>query len=229
MIDCVGPPSKSGNSYLLTVMCQTTCYPVAYPLRKITIKAVVKALMQFISIFDIPKIVQSDQGTHFMSGMFVEILEQLVVKQQSSAYHPHSQPALERFHQSLKSLLRAYCVELNRDWEDGLPWLMLAAREVTQESLGFSPNKLVFGHTVRRPLTVLQEELKGKEPPHNLSDYVNGFRRRLFLAGQKAQEHLVKAQIKMKRLFDHRTECCVLSPGDQVLVLLPYPRSPFCA
>lgn len=232
MIDCVGPlpPSKSGNSYLLTVMCQTTRYPAAYPLRKITTKAVVKALTHFISIFGIPRIVQSDRGTNFMSGMFAEVLRQLGVKHnQSSARHPQSQGALERFHQSLKSLLRAYCVELNRDWEDGLPWLMLAAREVTQESLGFSPNELVFGHTVRGPLTVLQDELKGEEPPKKLSDYVSGFRRRLFLAGQKAQKRLGKAQIKMKRLFDRHTECRVFSPGDQVLVLLPYPRSPFCA
>lgn len=70
-----------------------------------------------------------------MFGMFAEILKQLSVKHnQSGAYHLQSQGALERFHQSLKSLLRTYCeLELNRDWEDGLPWLMLGAREVTQE------------------------------------------------------------------------------------------------
>lgn len=45
IIDCVGPlpRSKSGNSYLLTVMCQSTRYPAAYPLRSITAKAVVKS------------------------------------------------------------------------------------------------------------------------------------------------------------------------------------------
>ena len=47
---------------------------------------------------------------------------------------------------SLKALLCAYCVERKRDWEDGLPWLLLAARAVVQDSTGFSPNELVFGH-----------------------------------------------------------------------------------
>ncbi len=56
---------------------------------------------------------------------------------------------LERFHQTLKSLLRAYSTEMEGDWEEGLPWLMLSAREACQESTGFSPNDLVFGHTVR--------------------------------------------------------------------------------
>lgn len=232
LIDCVGPlpPSKSGNKFLLTVMCQNTRYPAAFPLRKITTKAVVKALSQFIAIFGIPRIIQSDWGTNFTSKMFAEILKQLRVRhQQSSAYHPQSQGALERFHQTLKALLCAYCTELGRDWEEGVPWLLLAAREVTQSSLGFSPNDLVFGHKVRGPLAVLQDNLKGKETPISLLDYVNGFRRRLFLAGQAARENLEKTQKKMKELFDHDSEMREFSPGDQVLLLLPLPASPFQA
>ncbi len=80
---------------------------------------------------------------------------------------------LEQFYQTLKSLMRAYCIELNRDWEEGLPWLLLAAREVTKSSLGFSPNKLVFRHKVRGPLALVCNQLKGKQPPKSLLEYVN--------------------------------------------------------
>ena len=57
-VDCVGPllGSKLGCKYLLTVMCQSTRYPAAYLLRPITSKSVVKALLQFISIFGITKL-----------------------------------------------------------------------------------------------------------------------------------------------------------------------------
>ena len=180
IIDCVGPlpPSKTGSIYLLTVMCQTTRYPAVYPLRTITTRSIVKALSQFIFIFGIPQVIQSDQGSNFTSRMFAEVLRQLKVKHNyASAYHAESQGALERFHQTLKSLLRSYCTELKRDWEEGLPWLM-SAREVVQESTGFSPSELVFAHTVRGPLAVLQDDLKPGEPPVNLIDYVNGFHRR---------------------------------------------------
>lgn len=120
-----------------------------------------KALTQFISVFGIPKVIQSDQGSNFTSGMFAVTLTKLHIQHvQSSAYHTESQGALERFHQTLKSLLCSYCTELCGDWEEGLPWLMLAAQEVTQESTGFSPNDLVFGHTVRGPLAVLQADWK---------------------------------------------------------------------
>uniref|UniRef100_A0A4W5JE97 Gypsy retrotransposon integrase-like protein 1 n=1 Tax=Hucho hucho TaxID=62062 RepID=A0A4W5JE97_9TELE len=109
IIDCVGPlpRSKKGSSYLFTVMCQTTRFPAAYPLRSITTKSVLKALTQFFSLFGIPKVIQSDQGSNFTSNLFGQVLQQLHIKHNlSSAYHAQSQGALERFHQTLKSLLR---------------------------------------------------------------------------------------------------------------------------
>ena len=233
VIDCVGPlpPSKSGNVYLFTVMCQATRYPAAYALRTITTRSVVKALSQFISIFGLPKVIQSDRGSNFTSKTFSAALKQLRIKHNlSSAYHAQSQGVLERFHGTLKALLRAYCVELKRDWEDGLPWLLLAARAVVQDSTGFSPNELVFGHKVRTSLSVLGSDLDGgEEPPGNLADYVYGFRRRLFLAGKLATEHLCEAQTKMKRLYDRKAVARVFGPGDQVIALLPILGSPFGA
>lgn len=233
IVDCVGPlpRSKSGAMYLLTVMCQSTRYPAAYPLREgSAAKAVVRALSQFISIFGIPKTIQSDQWSIFCSHLFAQVLKQLHVKHnQASAYHAQSQGALERFHQTLKSLLRAYCVQMNADWEDGLPWLLLAAREVTQKSTGFSPNELVFGHMVRGPLAALQNDWMEAEPPKNLIEYVNGFRQRLYTATELAKQKLTSAQAKMKRLYDRRAEQRVFHPGDQVLALLPIVSSPFQA
>ena len=88
-------------------------------------------------------------------------------------------------------MLRAYCVQLDSDWEDALPWLLLAVREVTQASTGFSPNKLVFGHTVRGPVASLMDSASN-EPPQTLTDYVNGFRRRLYAVGGLAMLKLQK-------------------------------------
>ena len=232
IIDCVGPlpRSKNGSNYLLTVMCQNTRYPAAYPLRTITARSIVKALSQFMSYFGIPKVIQSDQGSNFTSHLFSQVLKQLRVKHiQASAYHPQSQGALERFHQTLKSLLRAYCVEVGGDWEEGLPWVLLAAREVVQESTGFSPNDLVMGHTVRGPVAAMRDRWEVEKPPQNLFDYINGFRQRLYSAGMLAQQKLTEMQSKMKKLYDRRSEVRQFAPGDQVLALLPVVGSPFQA
>lgn len=150
-VPCLKP--KSGHQYILTIMCAATRYPEAVPLHSITTKAVVKELVKFSSMSGLPKIIQTDQGTNFTSHLFEQLVKELRVEHQiSSAYHPESQGALERFHQTLKSMLRTYCVETGKDWVDGLHLLMLAIRSTVQESLGFSPAELVFGHTVRGPL-----------------------------------------------------------------------------
>ncbi|KAG5831832.1 hypothetical protein ANANG_G00283560, partial [Anguilla anguilla] len=82
ILDCVGPlpRSKGGHQYLLTIMCAATCFPEAVPLRKITAKAVIKALTKFFSVFGLPRVIQSDQGTNFMSHVFAQVLQQLQIK-----------------------------------------------------------------------------------------------------------------------------------------------------
>lgn len=91
-------------------------------------------------MFEIPKIIP-DHGSNFASRLFAQVFQQLHIKDKTSAYRPQSQGALD-------CLVRAYYTELKSDWEEGFPWLLLAAREVVQESTGFSPYELVFAHIV---------------------------------------------------------------------------------
>ena len=179
IIDCVGPlpKTKSGNEYLLTIMCAPTRFPEAIPLRNIKTKTIVKALVKFFTFVGLPKSVQSDQGSNFMSGIFQQVMHELGIEQyRSSAYHPESQGALERFHQTLKNMIRSYCFETEKDWDEGIHLLLFAVRESVQESLGFSPFELVFGHTVRGPLKLLKEKfLSQEDTPLNLLQYVSDF------------------------------------------------------
>ncbi|XP_073807553.1 uncharacterized protein [Danio rerio] len=226
IVDCVGPlpKTKAGNQFLLTIMCAATRFPEAIPLRKITAPVIIKALTKFFATFGLPKVVQSDQGTNFMSNVFNEVLRSLSIQHcVSSAYHPESQGALERFHQTLKSMLRTYCLDTGNDWDEGVALMLFAVRETVQESLGFSPAELVFGHTVRGPLKVLKEQLLDSESSSktNVTQYVSRFRERLRNACSMAQQTLKSVQGKMKKRFDVKTVVREFKPGDQVLVLLP--------
>ena len=69
----------------------------------------------------------------------------------SNAYHPESQGALERFHQILKNMMKTFCLDSHKDWDNGVRMLQLAVREAFQESLCFIPFELVFGHPMRGP------------------------------------------------------------------------------
>ena len=116
-----------------------------------------------------------------------------------------SQGALERWHQTLKSMLKKYCHETGRDWDEGVPFVLFAIRDAKQESLGFSPAELVFGHNVRGPLKVLKEKLVCSSPPKtNVLDFVSQCRERLHHATKLAKESLASSQVSMKERFDKR-------------------------
>ena len=233
IIDCVGPlpKTKSGNEYLLTIMCASTRFPEAIPLRKINSKNVVKALTKFFTMFGLPKSVQSDQGSNFMSGLFQQVMQELDIKHySSSAYHPQTQGALERFHQTLKNMIKTYCFDTKRDWDEGIHLLLFAVRESVQESLGFSPFELVFGHSVRGPLKLLKEKiLADNNESLNLLQYVSDFRTRLTEASEIAKSNLQSAQKTMKDNYDKKTVKRSFVPGDKVLALLPIPGRPLQA
>ena len=201
-IDCVGPlpRTRTGNQYMLTVMCASTRFPEAVPLRNIRAATIVKHLIKFFMLVGLPKTLQSDQGSNFLARIFQQVMNQLGIKQNiSSAYHPQSQGALERFHQTLKTMLRAFCYEQEKDWDEGIPLLLFAIRESVQESLGFSPFELVYGKEVRGPLKLLKEHWLEEEESGNLLDKVSELRHRLTKARESAKRNLEAAQGTMKR------------------------------
>ena len=227
LIDCVGPlpRTKSGNEYLLTIMCTSTRFPEGIPLRNIKTKSIVKALIKFFTFVGLPKSVQSDQGSNFMSGIFQQVMHELGIKHyRSSTYHPESQGALERFHQISKNMIRSYCFDTEKVWDEGIHLLLFAVRVSIQESLGFSPFELVFGHSVRGPLKLLKEKfLSNDETPLNLLQYVSDFRNRLSRACEVARSNLKSSQGKMKARYDNHVIDRKFKPGDKVLALLPIP------
>uniref|UniRef100_A0A1A8HXS3 Gypsy retrotransposon integrase-like protein 1 n=1 Tax=Nothobranchius kuhntae TaxID=321403 RepID=A0A1A8HXS3_NOTKU len=224
VVDCVGPlpRTQTGKKYMLTIMCRATRFPEAIPLSSVTTKSVIKALIGFFSLFGLPRVIQTDQGSNFTSDLFKKVTESLGVKHiMSSPYHPESQGVLERWHQTFKSMLRKYCYSTGRQWDEGVPFLLFAAREASQESLGYSPAQLVFGHTPRGPLQALKERFlrSPNSKKAKVTQYVKLFRSRLRHANEVAREHLKHAQSSMKVSFDKRSKHREHFPGDQVLVL----------
>ena len=101
---------------MLTIMCTSTRFPEAIPLRNIKTRTIVKALIKFFTFVGLPRSVHSDQGSNFMSGIFKQVMQKLnSQKYKSSAYHPESQGGLERFHQTLKNMIRTYCFDIEKN------------------------------------------------------------------------------------------------------------------
>ncbi|XP_063600010.1 uncharacterized protein LOC134776228 [Penaeus indicus] len=231
VIDCVGPlpKTKRGNKFLLIIIDVATRYPEAFPLRRITTKNVVKALIKFFTQVGLPAVVQSDQGSNFTSKLYENVMKSLGIQQcRSSVYHPQSQGVVERFHYTLKTMIKAFCLETGSEWDEGIDLLLFSVRDSVQESLGYSPFQLIYGHEVRGPLKVLKECWLNEEEEIPIAAYVNKFKSRLQTAISIAHNHLGKAQTKMKEHFDkvNNSEVRTFKEGDLVLALLPLPNQP---
>ena len=141
----------------------------------------------------------------------------------SSAYHPQTQGAIERFHQTLKTMLKKYYIDHQKEWDKGVQLMLFAVREAVQESTGFSPFELVFGHTVRGPLKLLQEEWLSTDSAETSVSFLVKFKSRLNKAFNIVKENMTQAQTRMKVWYDRKARNRFFAPGDRVLILLPVP------
>ncbi len=126
-------------------------------------------------------------------------------------------------------MIRTYCLQHEKDWDEQIPLLLFAVCNTAQESLGFALAELVFRHTLRGPLKLLQEQLLSGGltgfSSKSLLDHVSSFRERLHSVWKLAQQSLSASQTRMKGTFAKKTVQRSFEVGDHVLVLLPLPGS----
>ncbi len=225
-VDMVGPLDRSqkGNRFILVICDYATRYPEAYPLREVTAKQIATAMLHFFSHVGIHREVLTDQGPNFMSHTLQQVYQLLGIKRvRTSAYHPQTDGLVERFNQTLKTMLKKFVSQSGKDWDKWLPYLLFAYREVPQASTGFSPFELLFAHQVRGPLDVLRNSWEDKDKPRkqNILSYVLKMREQLQRSSDLAHQNLKESQVKQKLWYDQKARSRSFQPGDKVILLLP--------
>ena len=229
-IDIVGPlnRTKKGNKFILTLMDFATRYPEAVPLKRIDARTVAEALCEIFSRLGIPEEILSDQGSNFTSKLMQEIFNLLNIKHiRTSPYHPQTDGMLERFHGTLKSMMRKSCPN-QKQWDEWLPYTLFAYRDATHAATGFSPFELLFGRQARGPLTLVKEQWTGRS---NLSqsvvEYVLDLQEKMAQSAELARETEKQAKQSSKTWYDRRASSRSFKAGAQVLALLPDERHKF--
>ncbi|XP_041356959.1 uncharacterized protein LOC121374100 [Gigantopelta aegis] len=227
-VDLVGPlkpATEKGNRYILTLVDYATRYPEAVALKGIEAERVAEALVDIFCRIGVPREMLTDMGTQFTSTLMSEVSRLISLKQLTTTpYHPLCNGLVERFNGTLKQMLKRLCAERPQDWDKYLSAVLFAYREVPQESLGFSPFELVYGHSVRGPMSILKE-LWTKEVQddqvRSTYQYVIDLRERLELTRQMAKENLEKSARRHKYYYNKKARQRNMKVGEKVLVLLP--------
>ncbi|KAK7091878.1 hypothetical protein V1264_009500 [Littorina saxatilis] len=227
-IDLIGeikPPSEEGHRWVLTLVDYATRYPEAVPLKKIDTETVAEALVDIFSRSGVPEEILTDLGTQFVSECMEEVNRLLNIRHLTTTpYHPMCNGLVEKFNATLKSTLKKLCSEQPRQWHRYINALLLAYREVPQESTGFSPFELMYGRTVRGPMQILKELwTKDVDTPEvkNSYQYVFELREKLEETLEILRENLRKSQDSGKHYYDRKAVNRKFTPGNKVLILLP--------
>ena len=115
-LDILGPfkPTKTGNQYILMLICQFTKWIEAYPLPNQRAESVARVTIDnFISRFGCPLQIHTDQGTNFTSNLFKAICDILgITKTRTTPYRPCSNGQVERYNRTILQTIRCHLREM---------------------------------------------------------------------------------------------------------------------
>ncbi|GFV98453.1 retrovirus-related Pol polyprotein from transposon 412 [Trichonephila clavipes] len=100
------------------------------------------------------------------------------------------------------------------DWDKKLPFFRLAYRSAVQETTGYSPSQILFGHDVRLPGDLMFSWLSGA--PLALEEYVDNLQTRVEEMHHLAKDKISMASEMMKVGYDARAIGHDFHEGDKV-------------
>ncbi|XP_072019480.1 uncharacterized protein [Amphiura filiformis] len=227
-VDIVGPIkpiTDRGHRYILVLIDYATRYPEAVPLKSIEAEVVAEELLVMFTRLGVPKQILTDQGTQFTSNVMKELNRLLSIKPLvTTPYHAMCNGAVERQNGILKAGLKKMCEERPRDWDRYICPLLFAYRDTPQSSTGFAPFELLYGRSVRGPMTILSELWTGESEEgetKNTYQYIIDLQKRLEMTCQLAREEIKKSKDKYRTQYNKKARPRAYNEGDEVLLLLP--------
>ncbi|XP_041061422.1 SAFB-like transcription modulator [Carcharodon carcharias] len=229
-IDVVGPlpfTTNSGKRYILMMVDCASRYPDATALVSVEADIVAMALLVMFTRVGFPEEILSNQGENFMSQLVMQLKRQCQDKQlRSNSYCPQVNELVEKFNGTLKQMLRTYAEQNPCDWDEKLPYLLFACREVPQQLTGFSPFELLYGRRVYGTLLLIKEAWLGKcfGADKNIVEHVLNARDALNSLIESIPEDQDHSLNSRNLWYCHNAGTRAYDIGQRVLVLQPVKR-----
>ena len=219
------PVTPHGNRYILTVIDHCTGWVEVKPLPTKESQHVLRYLEQeYLPRYGAPEIVITDQGQEFNAVPVNQYMKEVgIERRRASPYHPQTNGRIERFHRTLKNMIRKLVNHKVCDWEDCLGQALWAHRISTSSVTGFTPFYLQYGRRPRAPLTKLLNRTEGDDP-RAIGERIDELARAFKEAARSTED---SRRYNLQRL-QQRASKKLIQPGDQV-VLVAQERAPLDA
>lgn len=123
-------------------------------------------------------------------------------------------------------MLRKVTSHDQKNWDNYLPYLLFAFREVPQQAPGYAPFELVYGRQPKGPLDILQHSWTAPDnTAPNVYEYVTSVQKRLEEMTAIAHENKQVAKNQQKAWYDKHTKHREFIEGEYVLVLAPHAQN----
>ena len=172
----------------------------------------------YFYIFGTPLHLMTDNDLAFTSEVVQELCNLFRVKRvHTSAYHPQSNGAIERQHQTVIKMIGRLSQDEKANWPKHLPKLIQAYNGMRSAIMGYSLHYLMFGYCLRFPID-LHFPTIWKRCVVRVDDFVVTLQQHLSdTLNEACRQNVLKVHWQ-KWYYDCRSGTVVLKPGDVVLL-----------
>jgi transposase InsO family protein len=142
-IDVLGPlpPTKEGFRYILVLTDHFTKWPEAFSMVHADAETAARIFVnEIICRHGAPRKLISDRGTIFLSSLLTNICRILEIEKiANTAYNPQANGLTERYNKPLCDMMAMYTNKEGKNWNEYLPFALLALRTAIQNSTKETP------------------------------------------------------------------------------------------
>ena len=177
----IGVKEKPVVKDVLVVEDHFTHYIQVYMTKNHTARTTARVLYnEYFSVFGFPRRLMSDQAPEFSGKVIATMCDLLgVSKVHTLPYHPQSNGAVERAHQTLRRMIGKMDPEKRSKWPSHLGSVIIAYNATRSLVTGFSPYFLMFGWRPRLPIDLLFPTAMRQESSRTIDEYVLSLYERL--------------------------------------------------
>ena len=135
------PGKQTGAYYIITATDCLTRWVKVTPMKDCTAATATKFLFEnVVTRFGFPKFLISDQGTHFINKLIVELTTKFQIQhKKTTPYHPQENGTVEAFKKILENALTKVCNVHRDDSDQKVSVVLWAYRTTFKKLIGYTP------------------------------------------------------------------------------------------